>query len=87
MIYNDVDLFYKVRAILLKYWDPIGISDIPEANDEYDIYIHELCNMLKNKEINKICNYLYKIEKSRMGLNPLSEKQHNLIAKKLIELK
>ncbi|WP_272939013.1 hypothetical protein [Sinorhizobium meliloti] len=27
-----------VRDVLLRDWDPIGISDIPEAKDEYDAY-------------------------------------------------
>ncbi len=28
-----------IRKILMEEWDPIGVSDIPEAQDEYDSYI------------------------------------------------
>ena len=36
-----------IRAVLMAEWDPIGVSDIPEAADEYDSYIggvYELWN-------------------------------------------
>jgi hypothetical protein len=26
----------KIRGALMEEWDPIGVSDIPEASDEYD---------------------------------------------------
>ena len=28
-----------IRGVLMAEWDPIGVSDIPEAADEYDSYI------------------------------------------------
>jgi hypothetical protein len=26
----------KIRPVLMEDWDPIGVSDVPEAADEYD---------------------------------------------------
>jgi len=35
-----------IRAILLKEWDPIGVSHIPEAQDEYDRYVGGVYRLL-----------------------------------------
>jgi hypothetical protein len=35
----------QVRAILME-WDPIGVSDAPEAADEYDFMISPLMHLL-----------------------------------------
>jgi hypothetical protein len=32
-----------VREILLRERDPIGVSDAPEAQNEYDSYAHKIC--------------------------------------------
>ena len=29
----------KIRHVLLEVWDPIGIKDEPNAQDEYDAYM------------------------------------------------
>lgn len=29
----------QIREILMRDWDPIGVHGIPEAADEYDMYI------------------------------------------------
>jgi hypothetical protein len=29
----------SIREILLRDWDPIGVNDVPEAQDEYDSYV------------------------------------------------
>lgn len=35
-----------VRTAMLTHWDPIGISYLPEALDEYDSYAWEASRML-----------------------------------------
>lgn len=58
-------------------WDPIGVSDVPEAADEYDSYIDGVWSLLKSAASDDvIAEYLRKIETERMGLtdkngNPL----------------
>ena len=27
---------HAIREILLRDWDPVGVADVPEAQDEYD---------------------------------------------------
>ena len=38
-----------VREILLRDWDPIGVSGIPEAADEYDTYANRAYVMLMDE--------------------------------------
>jgi hypothetical protein len=35
-----------IRRVLMEEWDPIGVSDIPEAADEYDGYIGGVYELL-----------------------------------------
>lgn len=63
----------KVREILLQHWDPIGISGVPDAQDEYDAYADAVYVMLQNgKDASVIAAYLIEIATNRMGF-PLSE--------------
>jgi hypothetical protein len=58
-----------VRHILMSQWDPIGVSDTPEAADEYDGYIGSICDLLARKASDKeLAAYLREIEMNRMGL-------------------
>jgi hypothetical protein len=69
------ELRSAVRGILMTKWDPIGVSDVPEAADEYDSYIDGVCNLLKHGAIdNEIAGYLLRIETERMGLSDLDGK-------------
>ncbi|MDE8763083.1 MULTISPECIES: hypothetical protein [Rhizobium] len=60
-----------IRKILLTEWDPIGVSDIPEAQDEYDAYADTVFGMLANQtaSVDAIAQYLFKIATERMGLS------------------
>jgi len=39
----------KVRQVLKETWDPIGVRDTPEAQDEYDRYVAEVYVMLMDQ--------------------------------------
>ncbi len=50
-------------------WDPIGVSDIPEAADEYDSYIpHIYSQLIHHNSEEEIFENLWKIETDNMGL-------------------
>ena len=52
-------------------WDPIGISDVPEARDEYHTYCEQVYKLInENVDIETLATYLYDIEKDSMGLTP-----------------
>lgn len=59
----------KVRDILLEAWDPIGITDEPEARNEYDDYVTVICSMIvRGTTIIALTDYLIEIERNWIGL-------------------
>jgi hypothetical protein len=54
---------------LLRDWDPIGVSDVPEAQDEYDSYISKIYGMLiRHEPRHRLVEHLWLIETEYMGL-------------------
>jgi hypothetical protein len=62
----------KVRELLMHEWDPIGVKDVPEAQDEYDFYVGEIYVMLMDGKANAtaINERLWDIATNHMGLTP-----------------
>jgi len=76
----------EIRTILLKDWDPIGIKDIPEAQDEYDSYISSIYELINSKKPeSEFFEYLWWIETENMGLSG-NRKHTKDIAHKLFKL-
>jgi hypothetical protein len=64
------ELRAAMRYILMQNWDPIGVKEVPEAADEYDMYIGDVYDLLKRgASDNEISNYLVKVETEGMGLS------------------
>ncbi len=58
-----------IRTILIQEWDPIGINDIPEAQDEYDAYVSGVYRLLiSRKPTYEVFEYLWFIETEHMAL-------------------
>jgi hypothetical protein len=58
-----------IRRILLHDWDPIGVTDTAEAQDEYDSYIGKIYGMLiRHEPRHKLVEHLWLIETEYMGL-------------------
>ena len=58
-----------IRRILLHGWDPIGVAQTPEAQDEYDSYIGKIHGMLiRHEPRHKLVDHLWLIETEYMGL-------------------
>jgi len=76
----------KIKNVLLKEWDPIGIGDSPEAQDEYDAYIAFVYKLIiQRKPEHEIFDYLWWAETDCMGL--IGDKQKTLaIVHKLCKL-
>jgi hypothetical protein len=59
----------EIRRVFLELWDPIGISDEPHAQDEYDSYIGGAFELLTTGgSDNQIIEYLEWIV-GRMGMD------------------
>ena len=76
-----------IKNILLNEWDPIGVSDIDEANDEYDSYVPALYKMLlTRKPVHEIFAYLWQLETEHMELS--GDRQHTeMIAERLLSIR
>jgi len=59
----------SIRRILLHDWDPIGVADVAEAQDEYDSYVGKIYGMLiRHEPRHKLVDHLWWIETDNMGL-------------------
>ena len=76
-----------IRTILLNEWDPIGVSQIPEAQDEYDSYVGELHRLLiTHADRHVLVAHLWRIETQHMGLS--GNRQHtDGIVQRLLQLR
>jgi hypothetical protein len=71
----------EIRTILLRIWDPIGVKDEQNAQDEYDSYIegtYEL--LLKGATERQVNEHLLLIVRDRMGLNPQDDVMERTVA-------
>ena len=60
----------EMRHVLLEVWDPIGIKDEPNAQDEYDGYIGKLYDLLvSHADDSQFIDYLYWAVHDHMGLD------------------
>lgn len=85
---NKPQLFQNIRKILLEEWDPIGIKEIDEAQDEYDFYIPDILKMIGDgQSANDLASYLMFVEKERMGLEPAPFEDLKNISLQILNLK
>ena len=76
-----------VRRVLLRDWDPIGVHDIPGAQDEYDAYALQIFTMLQgNASEEDVAGYLNWAQGEHMGL-PLTADGNRAIAARLVGLR
>jgi hypothetical protein len=58
-----------IREILLREWDPIGIAELSEAQDEYDAYVVEVYWLLsQHAKQSEVFRHLWSLETEHMGL-------------------
>jgi hypothetical protein len=58
-----------IARILLEDWDPIGVHDVPEAQDEYDSYVGGVYRLLATGATpEELAAHLLSIENDSMGL-------------------
>jgi hypothetical protein len=60
----------EIRHVLLNVWDPIGIRDEPNAQDEYDSYIGKLYELLMaDAPETEFVSYLHYVAHDLMGFD------------------
>ena len=76
----------QIRHILLHEWDPIGVQDEPNAQDEYDSYVGDVYRLLADGASSRmVAEHLARIEGEQMGL-PSSIERRISVATKLCGL-
>lgn len=66
----EMELYRRTDEVLHYIWDPIGISGVPEARDEYYSYLPKIFKMLASSTDGKdIADYLIFVEHEMMGLS------------------
>ena len=64
------DIQATIRHALLREWDPIGVRDVPEAQDEYDGYVGGVYRLLANGASSReLAEHLARIECDSMGFS------------------
>jgi hypothetical protein len=77
----------SIRQVLLRDWDPIGVNDVPEAQDEYDSYVGGVYRMLASAcSEDEIIDHLWRIESHNMGLLTADRESLRPVATKLMNL-
>lgn len=58
-----------IRKALMERWDPIGVREIPEAQDEYDHFVPAIHKILVTRRPkHELLDYLWWLETVHMGL-------------------
>ncbi|MFD2261794.1 hypothetical protein ACFSM5_02775 [Lacibacterium aquatile] len=74
---SEVDVLNPdlIRKILMDEWDPVGVRDNPEAQDEYDEYVSTAHRMLTKRgaDAEQLFAFLQWVEADQMELPPSSE--------------
>lgn len=73
----------QIYAILLNEWDPIGIKDIVEAQDEYVVYLPMVVKLLLDQKYEYLVTYLSEVETERMGFSEADKEKINKAVKLL----
>ena len=76
----------RIRDALLHEWDPIGIQEFPEAQDEYDSYVVDVCQLLQSgASFQDVFVYLWSLETQHMGLRGDRQRTEQF-AKRVLEI-
>jgi hypothetical protein len=64
------EILESIRRVLLEEWDPIGVNDVAEAQDEYDSYIGGVHRLLASgASADQVEAHLRHLETVTMGIS------------------
>ncbi|WP_206074056.1 MULTISPECIES: hypothetical protein [unclassified Polaromonas] len=70
----ELALYRAVDEVPHYIGDPVGVSGVPEARDEYQGYLPQVFELLQEKQsAETIANYLGMVATERMGLSVCKE--------------
>ena len=72
----------SIRDALMREWDPIGVKDVPEAQDEYDGYVGGVYRLLAaGASVRDVAEHLARIEQDSMGFSTSPDRLMSVAAK------
>lgn len=78
---DEKELYRRVDEVLHYLWDPIGVSGIPLARDEYQSYVPQVFALLnENANTERIAGYLNEVVTKRMGLRENADATLHVVA-------
>jgi len=78
---------HAIRQVLFRDWDPIGVNDNPNLQDECDAYIAPVYRILScSRSEQELVDFLFRTEGESIGLQCDSPERLRPIARKLLEL-
>jgi hypothetical protein len=78
---QDQQLLRVIGEVLHYIWDPIGVSGVPQARDEYDGYVGPVFTLLRaGAKEPEISAHLERIADERMGLPGRKERSDEAAA-------
>ena len=76
---KEAELYRRTDEVLHYLWDPCGISDAPEARDEYYGYLPSVYSLLQQgADATRIASLLKEIEGKHMGLCGNTERNQRI---------
>ena len=77
----------QIDSVLLRDWDPIGVADVPEAQDEYRGYSRGVYDVaVETRSARAVAEHLIRVERDRMGMSSRSPDQLLPVAQKMLDL-
>lgn len=84
---SDLALYRAVDEVLHYVWDPIGVSGVVQARDEYHGYLPQVFGLLRGgADESTIAAYLSSVTTERMGLSPRPDHDRD-VARLLLDWK
>ena len=68
MLPKDAELYRRIEEVVHYIWDPIGISAMPQARDEYHGYMIAMFGRVKGGNLQEILEYMRWAASEDMGL-------------------
>ena len=76
---KDAELYRRTDEVLHYLWDPCGISDAPEARNEYYGYLPSVYSLVhRGADAARLASFLTEIEGRHMGLSGNTERNQRI---------
>jgi hypothetical protein len=78
---DENELYRRVDEVLHYLWDPIGVSGMPLAREEYQSYVPQVAALLhENAKAKQLASYLNEVVTRRMGLHENADATLHVVA-------